>query len=658
MHKKFLLLFLTLVLSVPLFAQLEVKEGSFKKVDGFVNLNPNIQSDDNDVLYAVVKIRTENINDKQRHELLFEGNLATFIEVEYKVGEVWVYISSSPATYLKISHPDLSSTEFWFPFDLEPKKGYELTIVNKLNYAPVSEISDYNYLIVKADQNNAMIYFDDVFIGQQEASKLYKVGEKHMWRIDCDYYHQEEGESEIILGDPIMIEKVLRPAFGYINVTSEPENGAMVLVDGKNVGTTPYKSGIIKSGQHTVKIVKEMFNESEKVITVTDGNTTDVKIAMSAKFVNVTVQTDYESDIYIDNKKVGKGSWTGRLYDGDHIFEAKKASHRTSSKNARITLGKDEKIVIPDPLPIYGSLNVTSNPIGASIIVDGKDHGTTPMVINKVLIGKHSIKIDKKGCNPETREVNVTENTMIDVNVTLSVGENVMITTSPSDARIYIDGKEAGVSPLKTVLSYGYHTISAQKGKKSAYKSINITQNVNKVQLALEKETLSSYVQNGYKFINLNGAINQYGDLSYGLTIGNMKKFGWFASFMTNFNFDTKYDYECDANHYVTVDGNLYYPKYTSNKSFSSLSLMGGVLMRLSGPVAMRVGVGYGMRVKRYETDNRYWVKNTAISTQGLDTSLGLQCNFRGLIISIDCVTTNFKAYEVKIGLGYGIKNK
>jgi len=71
---------------IYIFAQLEVKEGSFKKVEGFVNLNPNIQSDDNDVLYAVVKIRTENINDKQLHELLFEGNLAKQIEPEYGSG--------------------------------------------------------------------------------------------------------------------------------------------------------------------------------------------------------------------------------------------------------------------------------------------------------------------------------------------------------------------------------------------------------------------------------------------------------------------------------------------------------------------------------------------------------------------------------------------
>ena len=122
------ILFLFL-LSFGAMAQLEVKPDSFKEVAGFININTDIMTDDNDVPYAVVKVKTENINDKQRRELLFEGNAATFIECQYKIGEVWVYITHT-ASYLKISHPDLSSTEFWFPFDMEPKKGYELTLVN------------------------------------------------------------------------------------------------------------------------------------------------------------------------------------------------------------------------------------------------------------------------------------------------------------------------------------------------------------------------------------------------------------------------------------------------------------------------------------------------------------------------------------------------
>lgn len=127
--KKLTTLLFLILLSLSAMAQLEVKSGSFKEVAGFVNINMDIQTDDNDVPFAVLKVKTENINDKQRRELLFQGDAATFIECEYKVGEVWVYLTYK-ATYLKISHPDLSSTEFWFPFDMQPKKGYELTLVN------------------------------------------------------------------------------------------------------------------------------------------------------------------------------------------------------------------------------------------------------------------------------------------------------------------------------------------------------------------------------------------------------------------------------------------------------------------------------------------------------------------------------------------------
>lgn len=127
--RRFSILIFAIFLALSAKAQLEVKPGSFKEVDGFVNINPEIQTDDNDVPYAVVKVKTENINDKQRRELLFQGDAQTFIECEYNVGEVWVYVTYK-ASYLKISHPDLSSTEFWFPFDMKPKRGYELTLVN------------------------------------------------------------------------------------------------------------------------------------------------------------------------------------------------------------------------------------------------------------------------------------------------------------------------------------------------------------------------------------------------------------------------------------------------------------------------------------------------------------------------------------------------
>ena len=62
--RKTIILLIALLLSIPIFAQLEVKEGSFKEVHGFVNINPddNYQTDDNNLPFAVIKVRTESMS--------------------------------------------------------------------------------------------------------------------------------------------------------------------------------------------------------------------------------------------------------------------------------------------------------------------------------------------------------------------------------------------------------------------------------------------------------------------------------------------------------------------------------------------------------------------------------------------------------------------
>ena len=56
--KKLSLLIILIISGFLCSAQLQVKEGSFKKVDGFVNINIEKMYDDNDKPYAVLKIKT------------------------------------------------------------------------------------------------------------------------------------------------------------------------------------------------------------------------------------------------------------------------------------------------------------------------------------------------------------------------------------------------------------------------------------------------------------------------------------------------------------------------------------------------------------------------------------------------------------------------
>lgn len=212
--KKSIFLILLIISSLICSAQLQVKEGSFKKVEGFVNINTEKMFDDNDRPYAVLKIKTENINDKQRRELSFGGDAQTFFETEYKDGEVWLYISYY-ATFLKISHPDLSSTEFWFPFDMEPKRGYELTLVNKPSV-------------------------DEDF--QRRLEKL-------------------ENASAVAAKNP--------DNYGYIVIKTGSLEGATVYIDGNEMEMkTPFVSDPIEQGPHKIRVVKDGYESYSDIVAV------------------------------------------------------------------------------------------------------------------------------------------------------------------------------------------------------------------------------------------------------------------------------------------------------------------------------------------------------------------------------------------------------
>lgn len=261
--KKFLLLSLILVTAVAGYSQLEVKPGSFKEVLGFVNINTNIYEDSNNVLYAVIKVNTENINDAQRHQLLFKGNESTFIELEYKVGEVWVYLSSKPATYLKISHPDFGETEFWFPYDLAPKRGYEMVLVNNSSSTPTG----YGSLTVKTKpENGAVVKLNGKEINKTTpySNDMIATGQYEII-VSKDRYKTTAKTVDIQNGDDktVEIEMPLDVADITINADEETE----VSIDGTFMKKGTWK-GELNSGLHFVSLKKQYHKTLTETINV------------------------------------------------------------------------------------------------------------------------------------------------------------------------------------------------------------------------------------------------------------------------------------------------------------------------------------------------------------------------------------------------------
>ena len=240
-------------------------------------------------------------------------------------------------------------------------------------------------------------------------------------------------------------------------MTSEPESGARVLIDGEEVGETPYRSDRLKSGEHRIEVLKAMYAPASQMVTVTDGHTLPVRMQLSANYGTLTFQTDASSEIWINNEKKGEGSWSGRLNAGIYILEVRRPFHRSVRQSLEVKAGDVRTLSLGSPEPIYGILNISSSPGDAEIWIDGRSYGTTPRILKDILIGEHTLELKKEGCARVSRLISVEEGKVLPVHLTLSSGRSVTLQTDREGDILYVDGKRIGVSPQAgVVVRYTY----------------------------------------------------------------------------------------------------------------------------------------------------------------------------------------------------------
>lgn len=156
-------------------------------------------------------------------------------------------------------------------------------------------------------------------------------------------------------------------------------------------------------------------------------------------------------------------------------------------------------------------------------------------------------------------------------------------------------------------------------------------------------------------FITLNGGYTNTEVLSIGVTFGQVKKYGWFVTIMSGFNFaGLAPNAKAGADGFVGDDLPFYKDEYAK----TALSIMGGAVMRLNEYMYAKAGLGFGNRSISWKTLDDQWVRQKDYSAVGLDLSLGMMFKLGNFIISLDGVTTNFNIYEGRLGIGYSFINR
>ncbi|MBR1928855.1 MAG: hypothetical protein IJ834_03840 [Paludibacteraceae bacterium] len=150
---------------------------------------------------------------------------------------------------------------------------------------------------------------------------------------------------------------------------------------------------------------------------------------------------------------------------------------------------------------------------------------------------------------------------------------------------------------------------------------------------------------------------------SFGVTYGQVKLFGWYASMMLGTGMHYGYQYE--ANYQNMIDD--VYPFYTDKISNNRISFSAGAIVRMVAPIYLYAGVGYAYRTVTRQIAGGDWVRMPRGGYNDYQSignaflwEVGVQGNIKGFTLSAAyCMMVGSEPqHELKIGIGYTFKTK
>ena len=470
----YLLLLLLFPFQIILADSLDVS--GFKHVPNDISATRFSRYDANDQLCALIKIISD-IDD-----LGFESNRGIVGDIEKKGGEFWVYVSPGERR-LSIWGSGLMKYKFIFPLSPKSGKVYQLIVTRKGSVKADGFTT--GFVLLKTHPPGAKIWIDDEYRGLTPFQQEMPAG-FYNYKVEKELFYPEQGNFSVEINNTVTEEVVLKPHFGSLEIITSPDSGAMIILDGLPTNfKTPHIFDTVSSGNHSVSLVLDLFEPAESEVSIKDNEKSTVSVTMKPLYGKITITSSPPADIYIDSVLSGINAYSGVLTKGMHTIIAKRKNYYTQSRKLNIKAGSNDSIIF-NLKPVMGSLSVITDPPEAEIFIDGKSYGTSPKMIEKIIIGEHIIELRKHNYANVTKNVVIKENQRTSLDENLSNFKEILITSKPSEANFSINGREMSVTPEKLTTHFGENSITlSKKGYIDLHESFTVTEEKDKYSFEL-----------------------------------------------------------------------------------------------------------------------------------------------------------------------------
>ncbi len=269
-------------------------------------------------------------------------------------------------------------------------------------------------------------------------------------------YYDWEGEILVLAKMERFVKVSLIAKPGAMNIYSEPA-GAEIYMDNNYMGVTPLSLKKVAEGEHEIRLVKEKYKEWTQRVFVRSFQPSDVKATLEVSPGTLTINSvPAGATINFKGKFVARTPHTlSNITPGEVVVNVEKEKYEPWTTSVFISPNSHETldIVLNEK---KGKFIISSKPELASVYLirpgemERKFIGTTPLLNYETTVGEYIIEVEKEDYFSNQKDIVVLHNELTDVGIELEEKPGtIFVSTTPENARIYLDGSFKGRSPIQ-----------------------------------------------------------------------------------------------------------------------------------------------------------------------------------------------------------------
>ncbi len=235
----------------------------------------------------------------------------------------------------------------------------------------------------------------------------------------------------------------LAPLPGIVDLTTSPEAGASIMLDGKHLGPTPIREMEIEAGNHTILVIKERYRKAKQDIVVEGKGLHqyfDFRLEPAWGTIHLTSRPP-GAEILVDGQETGQKTPASlELSEGIRRLTLRLSGFLPWQKDVRVQSGleiKPETAILQRPPAL---IQLKSIPKGAIVTVDGVFRGKAPLRLRLSSNRSHKITATALGHKSVTKKIRPEAGSTTDLTLRLTPQFCTVFISSPANTALFIDG--------------------------------------------------------------------------------------------------------------------------------------------------------------------------------------------------------------------------